>query len=297
MPTVSVILPTCDRPHLLPRALGSLLRQDAADLEVLLIDVNRNTAPVTETPALLPLLGDHRVRVLDGRATRTAGEARNLGLAAAAGEWITFLDDDDEYRPQKVGAQLALARETGAPMVLCGYEFAWPNRRRIRQTHTSEFREDDILVRAFLGSPALFHRRDAHLRFRARLRAGEDTVYALELLKHHALRRVPNVPQPLFIIHPQPAGTSVHGDKEAVWQAARVAWPLARRQFSRRGTRAFLALARLERAIGGYGSFGAFLRRTVAVLSTRGLRDWRLAVFAIVARLQRRGGRGVARSR
>lgn len=287
MPEVSVILPTCDRPQLVGRALASLLAQRLDDFEVLLIDGNRTTAPVATNASLAKLLLDPRVRIIDGRHTRSAATARNVGLDAAVGNWITFLDDDDEYQPEKIAAQHELALATQSPLVLCGYEFVWPTRRRRRQVDRASFHDDELIGRAHLATPLLFHRRHATIRFDETLSAGEDVPYALSLILHHNLRAVPCVPRPLVVVYPQPRGTSVHADKEAVWRACRASWRLARRRFSREGRRALLALGRLERAVGGHGSTGHFLRCVAAVLRTRGRREWRLAVHAVLARARR----------
>lgn len=286
MPDVSIILPTCDRPLLIGRALNSLLAQTLASFEVLVVDNNRRTSPVTENSSLASFLSDTRVRVLVARTAANAAAVRNVGLGAARGDWITFLDDDDEYRPQKLAAQHTLATATGAPFVLCGYEFIWPNRRRLRQIDRSCFRGDEILMRANLGSPLLFHRRHDTVRFDERLAAGEDVPYALQLIEAFHLREIPNVPEALVIVHPQLADRSVHADKEAVWRACRASWRVARRHFSRAGRRALLAHGRLERATGGHGSRCDFVRRVTAVLRTRGWREWRWALFALRERLK-----------
>ena len=102
MPAVSVILPTCDRPDLWPRALASVLRQSWADLEVVLIDSNRRTPPISSKPEWAGLLADPRVVLVARPHAPCAAAARNLGLTVARGEWVTYLDDDDEYHPDKV---------------------------------------------------------------------------------------------------------------------------------------------------------------------------------------------------
>ncbi|HYP15919.1 MAG TPA: glycosyltransferase family A protein, partial [Opitutus sp.] len=89
MPLVSVILPTCDRPALWPRALDSVLRQTCADLEVLLVDSNRAAPPVRAQPEFAARRADARVVLVEGAHRPNASAARNLGLAAARGEWIT----------------------------------------------------------------------------------------------------------------------------------------------------------------------------------------------------------------
>lgn len=281
-----MILPTCDRPDLVGRALASLLAQTFANLEIMLIDANRRSPPVAENPRLVELLRDSRVTVIDGRHTRNAAMSRNLGLRAARGTWTTFLDDDDEYRPTKIAEQHACALACNAPLVLCGYEFVWPHRRRIRQVDCDVFRGDELITRNVLNTPLLFHQREEDICFDERLSAGEDLTYALQVILRRGLSEVPCVPRALVVVHPQ--AVSVHGDKEAAWRGCQAAWRLARRHFSRPGCRALLAHGRLERATGGHGDMGHFLRCIVAILRTRGFREWRLVIYSIRARRRRR---------
>lgn len=281
---ISVILPTCDRPALVGRALRSILEQSGPAFEVILVDANRTTPESMRDAAFAPWRDDSRVRMVKAHDRPNAAAARNAGLAVARSRWITFLDDDDEYLPGKLASQHALAEQTGAPLVVCGYEFVWPQRTRVRQTERPEFRGDDILRRANLGSPLLFHRRNADVRFDERLSAGEDMLYAQQLLLSQRQRILPCVPRTLVRVHGHAAPTSVHRDKEAVWRAYRGAVRVARRQFSREACRAFLLLGRLERGIGGYGSTLSFLATVCALLRARGWSEWRLAAYALLAR-------------
>lgn len=288
VPEVSVILPTCDRPDLVGRALASLLTQTFEDFEVLLIDANRNSPPVAKNPLLTILLRDPRVFVLDGRDTRNAAMSRNIGLRSARGAWITFLDDDDEFHPEKISDQRALALVTGSPLVVCGYEFVWPRRRRIRQIDREFFRGDELITHLAFNTPLLFHRRDDHIRFDEILSAGEDVAYTLQFIFGHQLNDVPCVRRALVIVCPQPAGKSVHSDKEAAWRGCKAAARLARPHFSWPARRALLAHGRLERATGGFGTAAHFLGCALAVLRTRGLREWRLVIYSILTRMRRR---------
>ena len=54
MPLITVILPTCDRGHLLPRAVASVLAQTERDFELLIVDNNRREPPVAATAVLAP---------------------------------------------------------------------------------------------------------------------------------------------------------------------------------------------------------------------------------------------------
>jgi glycosyltransferase involved in cell wall biosynthesis len=283
MPAVSVILPTCDRPRLWPRALESVLRQTWQDLEVVLVDSNRLTPKLRDGPDSRLLLQD-RVRIVDQPHDPSAAAARNVGLQAARGEWIAYLDDDDVYQEDKISSQLELAMRTGRQFVLCGYTVVLPRRKRTRQTAGAEFRDDGLLTQANWGTPMLFHRHDPAMRFNEALLAGEDEVFAQEFLSRHAISVVPNCPRSLVSVYPQIGLTRVHTG-ENIWKAYRVAWRFSRFRYSRAARRSHLAMGRLVRAQNGYGTFGHFLRCAEAAFATRGAGSWRLVANAIARRL------------
>lgn len=284
MPLVSVILPTCDRPALWPRALDSVLRQTCADLEVLLVDSNRAAPPVRAQPEFAARRADARVVLVQGAHRPNASAARNLGLAAARGEWITYLDDDDVYHPEKLARQRAAASAATASFVLCGYGVNLPRRRRERQVSATLFSGDELLTAAHWGTPMLFHRADAAARFDETLHAGHDEVFAHAFLARHGVNAVPNCARPLVEVYPQIGGSRVHADGEGIWEAYRRNWPVARRRFSRRACRGYVAMGRLVRAQYGHGDLRHFGRCCGAVLRTRGLGAWRLVANATARR-------------
>lgn len=113
---VSVVIPTRDRPELLALTLRTVLWQEGAEIEVLIVDDGMQ--PGTE--ALVKRLEDHRLRLLRNTEPQGVSGARNSGIGAATGHWISFLDDDDLWAPGKLSAQLAMATERGAGWVYAG---------------------------------------------------------------------------------------------------------------------------------------------------------------------------------
>lgn len=103
-PIISVVIPTANRPHYLPRAVDSALTgMDAGDVEVLVIPNGPNES-WRET--LLSYQSNPDVRVI--RITEAnANIARNAGLVAARGEFVRFLDDDDYLVPEGAIKQYA----------------------------------------------------------------------------------------------------------------------------------------------------------------------------------------------
>ncbi|BCY07136.1 glycosyltransferase family 2 protein [Actinoplanes sp. L3-i22] len=104
-PDVSVVIPTRFRPDLVTRAVRSALAQTHASLEVIVVV----DGPDESTSEALAALGDDRVRVLVLPERGGAPNARNVGAQEAAGEWTAYLDDDDEWLPEKLAVQLRVA--------------------------------------------------------------------------------------------------------------------------------------------------------------------------------------------
>lgn len=104
MPLVSVVIPTRGRPDLLVRAIHSVFAQTIADLEVIVIVDGEDLATVDR----LERIADDRLRYRVNPQSIGSGASRNLGAKDAVGDWIGFLDDDDEWLPGKLERQLAL---------------------------------------------------------------------------------------------------------------------------------------------------------------------------------------------
>jgi glycosyltransferase involved in cell wall biosynthesis len=104
-PVVSVVIPTYRRPDSVLRAVASVLAQTFTHFEILVV----HDGPGPETAAALKD-ADPRVRYYQLDANRGPAAARNYGVTQARGQWIGFLDDDDEWLPRKLEVQLAAAR-------------------------------------------------------------------------------------------------------------------------------------------------------------------------------------------
>lgn len=98
---VSLIIPTFNRPHLLPRAVESA-RRAGEDVEIIVVD----DASSDETASVCAALHDIKYVRLE-RNQGVAG-ARNIGLLESSGEFIAFLDDDDLRLPGSLDHQVAL---------------------------------------------------------------------------------------------------------------------------------------------------------------------------------------------
>jgi glycosyltransferase involved in cell wall biosynthesis len=101
-PQVSVIVPTYNYAHYLPRALDSLLGQQGIEPEIIVID----DGSTDETPEILKKYKLHIVAIRQSNAGVSA--ARNIGIAESHGDFIGFLDPDDFYHPDKLKRQVSL---------------------------------------------------------------------------------------------------------------------------------------------------------------------------------------------
>ena len=117
-PLVSVIIPVFNRAWSLERALESVLSQEDANLDTIVVD----DGSTDETPRLLAAYKD-RVRVIR-QENRGVSAARNAGIRAAKGELIALLDSDDAWLPGKVGAQVAFF-DTHPESLICQTEEIW----------------------------------------------------------------------------------------------------------------------------------------------------------------------------
>lgn len=107
-----MVIPTRFRPELVTRAVRSALAQTHRDIEVLVVV----DGPDDATATALAALGDDRLRVHVLPTNGGAPNARNTGAAQARGRWVAFLDDDDEWLPDKLAVQLRLAATARAPL-------------------------------------------------------------------------------------------------------------------------------------------------------------------------------------
>lgn len=118
-PAVSVVLPTFNRAHCLPRALESVLRQTFEDFEVIVVD----DCSSDETLAYLATIQDPRLRVVRHETNKGPSAARNSGIAAARAPLVAFHDSDDEWLVTKLARQIEEYRKVDSPeygAVYCG---------------------------------------------------------------------------------------------------------------------------------------------------------------------------------
>jgi glycosyltransferase involved in cell wall biosynthesis len=203
-PLVSIVIPTFGRPRLLERALSSVFAQTYGHWELIVVDDNDRGSPAArETEGLLARhQHDRRIRYLKHHSNRGGSQARNTGIAAAAGEYIAFLDDDDEWLPQKLEVQCRklqqLTHDFG--LVYCGYYIRSSASSSVAPIPARSFRQPfpRILVDNFIGTTSTLLCRKSALEevgmFDAQLPAAQDRELLIRLCRRF---RIASVREPL----------------------------------------------------------------------------------------------------
>jgi glycosyltransferase involved in cell wall biosynthesis len=126
-PLVSIILCTYNRAHLVKRAVASVFIQHYRNWELIIIDDGStdNTEQV-----LMPIVKSNRRITYHYHANRGLAASRNVGIALAQGEYIAFLDSDDEYREDHLALRVELMQRTPSVALLYGgIEYVGPNEK------------------------------------------------------------------------------------------------------------------------------------------------------------------------
>jgi glycosyltransferase involved in cell wall biosynthesis len=168
-PLFSVVIPTFGRPALLAEAVRSVRLQDRDDVECIVVD-DAGSVPASVT-------GD-RITVIRHAINQGLSGARNTGIEAASGRYVTFLDDDDLLAPRRFEiASAALAR---APVAIC-FRGDHPGGRPGRNRILEGWVHDDIAIEAVPHVGQACVERDALVPFDRSLRAGEEIDWWLRL--------------------------------------------------------------------------------------------------------------------
>ena len=116
---VSCILTTFNRCHLLKRSLDSIINQTYRNLEILVID----DCSSDNTKKIIKSYDDKRIKYIRHLSNKGLAQSRNTGIENSSGEYFAFLDDDDEWFPNKIKQQLKIFQYSDLKnlgMVMCG---------------------------------------------------------------------------------------------------------------------------------------------------------------------------------
>ena len=111
-PTVSVIIPTYNRAHLMGRSIQSVLNQTYQDFELIIVDDGStdNTDDIIKEFQKK----DGRIKYIRHEKNKGGSAARNTGIKAARGEYVAFQDSDDEWLLEKLEKQMRIFKDVSA---------------------------------------------------------------------------------------------------------------------------------------------------------------------------------------
>jgi glycosyltransferase involved in cell wall biosynthesis len=186
---VSVIIPTYNRAATIERAVRSVLGQAYENFELLVVD----DASTDETQKILGDLAlDRRLKIVKLTKNKGVSAARNLGLFYAAGSLVAFLDSDDEWRPEKLSAQVEYMRANPGAQLVQTQETWIRHGKRVNPGQKHRKKAGDLFLDSLklcLISPsAVMLRREFRLEtggFDESLKAAEDYDLWLRILRTH----------------------------------------------------------------------------------------------------------------
>lgn len=116
---ISVVIPTYNRQHTVCRAIDSVLAQSLQPLEILVVD----DGSTDQTVSIITERYRDRIHVIECDSNKGVSAARNLAIHHSRGDWLAFLDSDDEWLPGKLERQATQLQHS--PHVLCHTDEIW----------------------------------------------------------------------------------------------------------------------------------------------------------------------------
>ena len=285
MLTVSVVIPAYNAASFVRESIRSAEAQIYPMREIIVVDDGSTDGTSAEVEGF----GSARVRLIR-KPNGGSASARNLGIRAATGDLIAFLDADDLWLPDKTGRQVARMQETGASLVYCGKSWVDDQGRPISNRDPQvNYPEGDLfleLIRANYISSAscvLAARQSLEeaggFNESAEFRNGQDYELWLRMARLH---RMAAVPQELVLYRRH--GGNVTNNREnyyiAAMRALEVIDGIAERETDPRSPRPVIRRRIRELVTGGilemfYDGDYATQRRFMWMALSRGWVSWR----------------------
>lgn len=139
---VSVVMATYKRQETLKKALESLVSQTYDKVEIILVDDNANREWNIKVEEIVNEISKiHPIVYIQNETNKGSAETRNIGIRKALGDYITFLDDDDIYLPNKIKNQVEHMIEVKSDFSITDLELLNENGKRI-EIRTREYIKD-----------------------------------------------------------------------------------------------------------------------------------------------------------
>lgn len=149
IPLVSCIIPSYKRNDMITRAIDSVLAQTYSNIEVLIVDDNENNSEYSiRLKEIIDSYNKPNVRLLTQPCHINGAVARNFGVKHASGEYIAFLDDDDEWLPSKIEKQIEYINRHPEIKGVSTLNSLYTNGKQIASP--KEYNTDNLQLKVFL---------------------------------------------------------------------------------------------------------------------------------------------------
>lgn len=215
-PLVSIIIPVYNTNSAATRLLSALLSDAYQNLEIIVVD----DGSTDHTPELLRQLQDEtkdsRLKIIR-QTNQGASVARNYGINISRGEYLMFIDSDDEVSKDFISDLVRTIQKPGTALAATGYKYHRIRENRTfdvaikplrKQRKTESFKAYVVFSlatdpRLYSSVNKIYHAdiiRENHLHFDEKLNFAEDTKFVLDYLKY-ASGDIKYVLKPAYIYH------------------------------------------------------------------------------------------------
>ena len=195
MPLVSVIMPTFNRKKTILRAINSVLNQTYTNYEIIIIDDGSNDGTVE----VINALKNDKIRLYVQSHNQGANVARNIGIKNAKGEYIAFLDSDDEWFENKLEKQIKYLIDDKSLLVcFCSYQLFETNNTTIIPNITDKNADIGIILKKYnlIGTPTLIMHKSVFEKvglFNETLGRLQDYEFAIRIVQEYKIGFIPEV--------------------------------------------------------------------------------------------------------
>lgn len=191
--SISVVIPTYNRPNYLGKAIDSAINQSHPPIEIIVVDDGSKTNYAEQ---IVSTYNDKTIRLISHLQPKGGNAARNTGIAAAQGDLIAFLDDDDYWHSQKLEKQIPYFEDPSVGAVYCGTLLVDNHGNLIRQLKKRSYPVgwllNDLLIKDKTSStPTYIVRKEVFLEvggFDETLPARQDWDMSIRIASHYQIQ-------------------------------------------------------------------------------------------------------------
>lgn len=230
---VSVVIPFFDRHKEVMKAVSSVLKQTFENYEIILVD-DGSKDDIYEVEELAK--NNSKVKLYRNKNNLGASRSRNIGIEKATGDYIAFLDSDDEFEPNKLETQLKYMVASNANFSHTSYMRVRDGKKNVMHSGECEGHcERRLIYNCPIATPTVMLKtawlRENNYRFDENLSIGEDTCFWLTLMAKGEY--LLGIDQPLTIVNVGRAAAAYDDEKQVTGLKAIIKYLLESEHYSK----------------------------------------------------------------